>query len=175
MKISKIISKINARIESIQSEDKSNYPDDYKQHLSVEEAVYRKIKIELEFSSLSSTERQAKRIIYLAICRKANTSCHNELKMINMYDAIVTSVPYIKALNHNDKLLLLEELCSKEADIIDDNSLGHIHQHVTQVEIENAFKPYFEKIYPFKMDIYKECYQKIEDLYEEFKKLQVLD
>ena len=80
IKISNIIDKIDARIKSIQNEDKSKYPDDYKQHLSVEEAVYRRIKSEIEFQSLSSVEKQSKRIEYLASCRKANGNCENKLK-----------------------------------------------------------------------------------------------
>jgi len=175
IKNNKILDKINARIESIQSEDVSKYPEDYKQHLSIELAVYKKIKKELEFQNFSPLEKQAKRISYLAICRKTNGDCSNELKTINIYESILVSMPYLKALNHNDKLLLLEGLCIREIEIIDDNLLGGIKKHVTAIEIENAFKPYFEKISPFKMDMLKECYEKIENLYNELMKLNQTD
>lgn len=171
IKSNKILDKINARIESIQSEDASKYPADYKQHLSVEEAVYKRIKNEIEFQTLTSIEKQAKRIEYLASCRKVNGNCENKLKTINIYESIIVSMPYIKALNHNDKLLLLEGLCIREIEIIDDNLLGDIKKHVTVIEIQNAFKPYFEKISPFKVDMLKECYEKIENLYNELLKL----
>lgn len=170
IKNNKILDKINAHIESIQSEDISNYTEDYKQHLSVEEAVYKRIKSEIEFQSLTSIEKQAKRIEYLASCRKANGNCEHRLKTINIYESIIVSMPYIKALNHNDKLLLLENLCIREIEIIDDNLLGDIKKHVTAIEIKVAFKPYFEKISPFKMDMLKECYEKIENLYNELMK-----
>ena len=58
----KLIQKIDARIESIQNEEKSQYSDDYKQYLSIEEAVYRRLKSELEFQILSPIDKQAKRI-----------------------------------------------------------------------------------------------------------------
>ena len=171
IKISNIIDKIDARIKSIQNEDKSKYPDDYKQHLSVEEAVYRRIKSEIEFQSLSSVEKQSKRIEYLASCRKANGNCENKLKTICIYDTITTSMPYLKVLNLNRRLSLLEDLCNKELNLIDDNPLGEVKKHVSKEEIEEAFKPYFETIKPFKMDILKECYEKIENLYNELLKI----
>jgi hypothetical protein len=170
IKSNKLIDKINARIESIQNEDKSQYPDDYKQHLSIEEAVYRRIKSELEFQLLSPVEKQAKRIGYLAMCRKTNANCDKELQTILIYEAIITALPYIKVLNHLDKLMLLETLCLKEIDIIDSSSTGDVKAHVSELEIETAFKPYFKKIAPFKMDMMKECYEKIEALYKELKK-----
>ncbi|MBL0110304.1 MAG: hypothetical protein IPP42_05360, partial [Saprospiraceae bacterium] len=48
---------------------------------------------------------------------------------------------------------------------------GDTNSHVELVEIEIAFKPYFEIIAPFKMDMFKECYERIENLYTELKKL----
>lgn len=168
----KFIDKLSARIENIQKEDKSSYTEDYKQHLSVEEAVYRRVKSELEFQSLSPIDKQAKRIEYLASCRKSNGNCDEKLKTILIYDLILVSMPYLKVLNHLNKLSLIEELCIKELDIIDDNLFGDVKMHVTNVEIENAFRPYFDTVYPFKMNMLKECYEKIEALYKELIKLQ---
>lgn len=162
-----ILDKINARIESIQSEDKSKYPDDYKQHLSVEEAVYRMIRDELEFQSLSSIDKQAKRIDFLASCRKTNMDCSRKLLVIQIYDTITISLPYIKVLNHSNKLSSIEDVCMKELNFIDDSQLGDVKVHVSKNEVLEAFKPYFEKIQPFKMDMLKECYDKIENLYNE--------
>lgn len=68
--VESILQKITARLDTLQKEDRSVYPDDYKQHLSVEEAVYRRIQSELVFQMLTPEDRQAKRIEYLASCIK---------------------------------------------------------------------------------------------------------
>jgi hypothetical protein len=167
----KIIDKISARIESLQNEDKSQYPDDYKQHLSIEESVYRRIKSELEFQILSPVEKQSKRIEYLAMCRKTDANCDKKLQTILIYDSIIIALPYIKVLSHLGKLILIEKLCLKEIDIIDNSLTGDVKVHISKLEIETAFKPYFEKIAPFKMDMLKESYEKIENLYNELLKL----
>jgi hypothetical protein len=169
--IKSILNKINARIDNIQNEDKSKYPDDYKKHLSVEEAVYRRIRDEIEFQSLSPSEKQAKRINSLASCRKTHADCSRKLLTIQIYDTITVSMPYLKVLNHGNRLSLIGELCLKELNLIDDNQLGDVKKHVTKEEIEEAFKPYFETITPFKMDMLKECYEKMENLYYELLKL----
>ncbi len=76
----------------------------------------------------------------------------------------------VSEFNNNANSALANQ-CKKELNLIDDNQLGDVKKHVSKEEIENAFKPYFETIQPFKMEMLKECYEKIEFLYCELKKL----
>jgi hypothetical protein len=171
--IKKLIAKITARIESLHSEDVSSYSEDYKKYLSVEEMVYRKIRDTLELEILSVEEKQARRINLLASCRKAGGDCSNNERAIYIYDEIRKAFPYIKALNHLDQIAPLETLCSKEMQLIDNSLTGNVKEHITKKEVEGAFKPYFEKVAPFKMDMFNECYEKIEFLYNELIKQMV--
>lgn len=152
-------------------EKEENLDEDLKRDLNCQISAWSNLKNEMEFELLTPVEKQVKRIGYLASCRKTNANCNGKLKSINIYDIINISLPYIRALNHSGKLSLIEELCLRELDFIDIDLTGDTNSHVELVEIEIAFKPYFEIIAPFKMDMFKECYERIENLYTELKKL----
>jgi hypothetical protein len=131
------------------------------------EQAYRNVLEIYNWLKLEPNEKQAKRIENLASCRKVNGNCESRLKTIQIYDLLNNALPYVKALSHFNKLSAIEELCAKELSIIDGNILGDTKNHITRIEVEIAFLPYFEKIQPFKMDMFKECYEKIETLYKE--------
>jgi hypothetical protein len=164
---------VNKKLDVLNAwQEKSNtLDDDMKRDLSFQITAWRRLKEELEFQVLTPIEKQVKRIEYLAMCRKTDANCNKKLQTILIYDAIIITLPYIKVLNHLDKLILVEKLCLKEIDIIDNSLTGDVKMHIEKLEIENSFKPYFEKVAPFKMDMYKECYEKIELLYNELMKL----
>lgn len=139
--------------------------------LNAQITAWRRLKEELEHQSLSSFEKQAKRISFLASCRKVDGDSENRLRTILIYETIVISMLYVKVLNRNNILSRIEEICLQELNIIDEDPSGEIEKHISRDEIEAAFKPYFEKIQSHKYDMLRECYEKIEYLYTELMKL----
>lgn len=172
--MNKILELITKRIHEIENELKTSLPEDYKQHLGIEQTVFRRLKNMFEWEMLSSNEKQYGRLSSLAIMRKAGAIekyIEEHEQAIKIYDLINLTLPYIKVINLHNKLDTLEAICQRELEIIDSSGSDFRGKHVTKEEIETAFQEYFEKVQPYRMNMYKECYEKIEALYEAFKSL----
>ena len=172
--IDKIQDILLRRIQTINNELNSDFPDDYKKQLGVEEKVFRKIKDILEWHRLTIAEKQESRITTLASMRKSGAVpalIEKQEEAIILVDLIILTLPYIKAINSNSELDKLNDLCQKEIDIIDFSGSHFRAEHVSREEIEGGFKSYFEMVQPYKKDMFKECYEKIEELYLAFKNL----
>jgi hypothetical protein len=165
---------ISNRLLSIENELKGDVSEDYKKHLGIEQAIFRRLKGILDWEALSPIDKQASRISTLASIRKSGANeksiLHQEF-VINIYGLITMTLPYIKVINLNNKLDKLEALCNAELQIIDSSGSDFRGKHVAKEEIETAFAFYFEKVQPHKMNMYKECYEKIEVLHMAFKGL----
>lgn len=172
--ITRVIEIISNRLTAIERELKSDAADDYKKHLEIEQAVFRRLKDLFHWESLTVIEKQTGRLATLASMRKAGAKesiMLSQESAIKIYDLINLSLPYIKVVNVNNKLDLLESLCKKEMEIIDSSGSSFRGSHVSKDEIESAFLSYFENVKPYKMDMLQGCYEKIEVLYHEFKNL----
>ena len=172
--ITRVIKIISKRLTGIEKDLKSDVADDYKKHLEIEQAVFRRLKDLFHWESLTVIEKQASRLATLVSMRKtgAKKSIMSSQELaVNIYGLINLSLPYIKVVNVNNKLDLLESLCKKEIEIIDSSGSGFRGSHVSTDEIEAAFQSYFENVKPYKMDMFQGCYEKIEVLYQEFKNL----
>lgn len=165
---------ITKRVQSIEKEISGDFPEDYKKQLSIEEAVFTKIKGIIDWQKLTDVEKQTQRLITLASMRKSGALQANLKKQeeaIRLVEQINYTLPYIKVINTNNRLIELENLCYKEIGTIDLSGSSFRMEHVGVDEINNGFKSYFEKVQPYKLEMYKECYIKIEELHLAFKKL----
>jgi hypothetical protein len=180
--VDKQIDILRKRLESIKKEDASTYDDDYKKHLSIEESVYRRLIDNIEYQMLSPEQKQGKRILQLAKAREQDCDVTNQLKEINLYSKIREVIPYIQAvsykMNNNEKHLTEDLLffCQECLDMIDGADYKREIKFPSKEAIEDAFKSYLEFIKPDKipsLKVYKqpEVNQKIEELYQEFLKL----
>lgn len=172
--IDKVIEIISKRLTAIEKDLREDVADDYKKHLEIERTVFRRLKDLFEWESLTVVERQASRLAILVSMRKTGAKesiISVQESAINIYGLINLSLPYIKVVNVNNMLNLLESLCKKEIEIIDSSGSSFRGSHVSADEIEAAFRTYFENVKPYKMDMFRECYEKIEVLYQVFKSL----
>ncbi|WP_068473057.1 hypothetical protein [Saccharicrinis aurantiacus] len=177
--ILKQLQSLKNRIESINLEDKSNYDEDYKKHLSIEKSVYKRLVDNIEYQILSADEKQCQRILNLAKSRAQGKGVANQLHEVNLYSKIREVIPYIMAISYKinmEEKHLTEDLlsfCEDQLEIIDasPNKLKIIFP--TKLEVENAFKSYTERIKRNKISSLKVYYQpevneKIEELYHMF-------
>ncbi|MGG8495174.1 hypothetical protein ACQY1Q_02050 [Tenacibaculum sp. TC6] len=177
--ILKQIEILKRRIESINFEDTTNYDDEYKKHLSIEKAVFRKVVDNLEYQLLSSEEKQGQRILQLAKSREQDWDVKKQLNEINLYSKIREIVPYIMAVSYKmnkEGKHLTEDLlafCDRQLEIIDSSPYKRKITFPTKEEVEKAFKSYTERIKPNmipSLKVYKqpEVNKKIEELYQMF-------
>jgi len=170
---------LKKRINTIDSEDKSNYDEEYKKHLSIEKSVYRQLVEKLEFQLLSPNEKQCNRILQLAKARKNKLDVTDKLNEISLYSKIQEVMPFIMAASYklnNEEKHLTEDLlsfCKNQLEIIDSSPYKRNIVFPKKGEIEAAFKCYTENIKPNKipsLKVYKqpEVNEKIEELYQMF-------
>lgn len=91
--------------------------DFIKEELKSKYQTYTDILEKLNFQSKTSDEKQAFRIQWLASQRKRNKPVDSKLKVIEIYDRIRHSIPYIEALASTNTNLL--EMCNKQLEEID--------------------------------------------------------
>lgn len=177
--ILKQIDILKKRIRSIDSEDTTNYDDEYKKHLSVEKAVFRRVVDNLEYQLLSSEEKQGQRILQLAKSREQGWAIKNQLNEINLYSKIRETIPYIMAVSYKvnmEEKHLTEDLlnfCEEQLDIIDSSPYKRKIIFPNKEEVEKSFTSYTERIKPNKipsLKVYRqpEVNEKIEELYQMF-------
>jgi hypothetical protein len=123
----------------------------------------------------SSDEKQITRIRELATMRKIDalpTFIKGQEKMINLYGCLKSTSIYIEAL-HTSTLDNLKIFCEELMNLIDFKPRSFSKNYPTISEINEAFKPYFEITKPAKGNgnMFEECYEKIELLYNELMKL----
>lgn len=175
---------LKKRIETIRLEDKSNYDNDYKKHLSIEESVYRRLVESIEYQILSPSEKQSQRILSLAKSRGQEQETKDQLNEINLYSKIREVIPYIMAVSYKinmEEKHLTEDLlnfCENQLEIIDSSPYKRKIVFTTKEEVETAFKSYTEKIKPNKIPSLKvynqpEVNMKIEELYQMFLSLAI--
>lgn len=127
------------------------------------------------WQSLDDSEKQKRRINSLAKFRKEGWDEIELLKKIILYEVIIQTLPYIKAINQLNNLNNLISFCENEIKVINRTS-GEGAEFSSLKEIEDAFEPYFKaksnSILFLTFNPFVECYQKIDYLYSEFKRLQ---
>jgi len=91
--------------------------DFIKRDLKSKLQTYTDILEKLNFQLKTSDEKQAFRIQWLASQRKRNKPVDSKLKVIEFYDKLRHSMPYIEALSSSNSNLL--EMCNKQLEEID--------------------------------------------------------
>ena len=120
-------------------------------------------------------QKQISRIRELATMRKIDALpeiISNQEKMINLYGLLKSTNIYIEAL-HTSTLDDLKMFCKKLMNLIDFKSRSFVKNFPSNTEIKQAFKLYFEITKPAKGNgnMFDECYEKIENLYNELLKI----
>lgn len=119
----------------------------------------------------TSDERQIVRIQKLATMRKVDALpefIKNQEIIIYLYELFKEVLNYIKAAS-SPVLDGLAHFCELQLKMIDFKPKDFVVNFPSNEEIEKAFKPYFEITKPAKGsgNMFKECYEKIEFLYDE--------
>ena len=158
-----------SHIEDNISNNKRLSEDEIK-NLRIRYSIFEDIQYQIKWEVLTSVEKQQKRIEWLASMKKRNApNSHKQLLAIQIYEAIKVSEPYINMLNDNNyNMSKINEICNKEKEVID---AGYFVKNliISNEEVEEAFKIYFEAIKLLNNDCFSECYERIDFLYEKFK------
>lgn len=129
--------------------------------------VYRSLKETIEFQVKTSSERQAIRIEWLASLKKRSKSVECQIATIKLYEKVVETLPYLKALNQNGKLNGLINLCYKELDLIDFTYLSFGKRHVDKELLMQEFELAISKSEGDK-GIHPEAVNKLRELKDSF-------
>lgn len=117
----------------------------------------------------SQSQKQSSRISSLASMRKSGALPHFIKKQetaIYIYEKIQYTIPYLLALNHNVNQIIIDftnEICDK-IDFAGSNYRGDFPGNE---EVQNVFNNFikFQKPAQGNGGMFKECYEKIEELY----------
>lgn len=154
-------------IEATSDDEKKFYQDQIDAFTNIESWTVWRLK--------SPDEKQVTRLQQLATMRKIDAlpkKVKNQELLINFYDIFRKTNICICAL---DKATLndLKIFCEVQLDKIDFKPRDFIEMFLSSIEIEQIFKAYFEITKPAKGNgnMFDECYEKIELLYNELMKL----
>jgi hypothetical protein len=137
------------------------------------------LKEKYEWFALSSSDKQAKRLLKIARRRESGKDVSRQLKEVELYSKIIETIPYVKAVGYevnNEKKHLTEDLlefCDAQLEVIDSSLNKENVMFPSKEEVERVFKTYIERIRPNKIPVLKtydqpEVNQKIEELYQTF-------
>lgn len=140
------------------------------------------LKEKYEWFALSSSDKQAKRILSIARKRESGKDVSTQLREVELYSKIIETIPYIKAVGYeinNEETHLTEDLlefCNTQLEAIDSSLNKRKITFPSKEESEIAFKSYTERIKPDKIPVLKsyhqpEVIQKIGELYDMFLEL----
>lgn len=140
-----------------------------KEKLNIRIELIKEFEQNLAWQIKSQTQKQALRIQKLATMRRTEALpplIKRQEAVIKFYEFSNTVLPYIEALNMDERTEPLLDLLHHYGDKID--FAGAIYRGVlpTSKEVEEAFRPYFESIALIKYDMYNDCYERIEYLYK---------
>ena len=151
-------------------------PNDKKDKLKIRTELINELKKNVEWQIKSPIQKQASRIQTLATMRKIEALpvlIKKQELAIKFYDLINTILPYIEAVNLGNITKPILDLLINYRYKIDFSGSAFKGVLPDREEIEKVFKPYFENIALSKNDMFKECYENIEDLYNELISISV--
>jgi protein-tyrosine-phosphatase len=147
-----------------------------KEKINIRLELINELKYNITWQFKTEEQKQVSRLQWLATMRRSDMpSCfiHKQEKVIHIYEQIKLTLPYLEALNSNllktTIIDFVNDLCEK----IDLAGQEYKKDFPINIEIEQLFKPYFEITKPAKGNgsMFEECYEKIENLYNELMKL----
>lgn len=81
--------------------------------------LIRQFRAQIEWQLISSEEKQAKRLRWLASYEKRGMDVQRKKELTNLYAAIKVALPHVIALNQNGRLNEFKNLCYRICEIID--------------------------------------------------------
>lgn len=146
-----------------------------KEKIKLRLEIINEIRNNITWQFKNENRKQISRLQWLASMRRSDApikSIQKQVKTIHIYELIKSTLPYIEALNSNLLIHIINfvnDLCTK----IDLSGRDYDEIFPDSQKIEQLFKPYFEIVQPAQGngDMFKECYERIENLYTELKKL----
>ncbi len=158
-----LISNINTHLNDV------NFPEEEKAKLQIRIELINELKYSIDWQIKSPIQKQAHRISSLASMRKTDALPHFIKKQetaIYIYEKIQYTIPYLLALNHNVNQIIIDftnEICDK-IDFAGSNYRGDFPGNE---EVQNVFNNFiqFQKPAQGNGGMFKESYEKIEELY----------
>ncbi len=172
--VKKYFDLLTANLQKHLLNDKMPYEDKEKIKIRIE--LIDEIRHNITWQFKSEERKQVSRIHWLATMRRSNmpdATIINQEKAIRIYESIKLALPYVEALNSNllkDTIIIfVSELCKK----IDLAGKFYNKDFPSNTDIDNVFKQYFEifKTAKGNSNMFIECYEHIDFLYLELKKL----
>jgi hypothetical protein len=156
--------------------DNNDFPEDEKEKINIRLELINELRYRVTWQFKTEEKKQISRIQWLATMRRSDMPTaliNKQAKSIHIYSQIKYTIPYMEALNSNliksGVIDFVNVICEK----IDLAGESFKKDFPSIIEIEQAFKPYFEITKPAKGNgnMFDECYEKIELLYSELMKL----
>lgn len=156
--------------------EKENFPSDEKEKVNVRLELINELRHDITWQFKSEEQKQVSRLQWLATMRRSDMPyhfIHKQEKVIHIYEQIKSTLPYLEALNSNLLKTTIISFANDLCDKIDLSGQEFKKDFPLNTEIELIFKPYFEITKPAKGNgnMFGECYEKIENLYNELMKL----
>jgi hypothetical protein len=156
--------------------EKENFPSDEKEKVNVRLELINELRYNITWQFKSEEQKQVSRLHWLATMRRSDMPynfIHKQEKVIHIYEQIKSTLPYLEALNSK---LLKTTIISFVNDLCDEIDLAGKEfkkDFPLNKETKEIFKPYYEIIKPAKGNgnMFEECYEKIDNLYNELLKL----
>ncbi len=147
-----------------------------KEKIKMRKEMISEMKNNITWQFKKEEDKQIDRIQWLATMRRANTPqkhIEKQRKAIHIYELIISTIPYLKALNSSILEKSIIKFVNNFANLIDFSGRNFSKEFPSNTEIDEVFKSYFEIIKPAKGNgnMFEECYDKIEFLYNELKKM----
>ncbi|TDO94891.1 hypothetical protein [Flavobacterium sp. 245] len=150
-----------------------------KEKISIRLELINELKTNISWQFKSTESKQASRIQHLATLRKIDAMpkfIRKQELTINIYEKIKLTFPYLEAINSilNDEIIeFVNNLCEN----IDLSGYSYEKEFPKSNETRKVFKSFFEvtKSAQGNSVMFRECYEKIESLYNELIKLSEIN
>lgn len=146
-----------------------------KDELSIRLELINELKTNISWQFKSAERKQVSRIQHLATLRKMDAPpkfIRKQELTIGIYEKVKITLPYLESLNNIlDQTII--EFVNSICDKIDLEGYRYEKEFPNGDEIRTAFRSFFEVSKPAQGNsvMFKECYEKIESLYNELIKL----
>lgn len=145
---------------------------DEKERIKMRIELLNEIRENLSWQINTPEQKQSLRIQSLASMRKSGALVkfiNKKEKCIKFYELTTSSFPYVLALDTYSSQKELLNFCKDYCNKIDFVGTSFLGDLPNIDEIEAGFKSYFESMQRNKSDLFEECYDKIDKLYNRLK------
>jgi len=156
-----------------------NLHNEERERIKIRIELINELRDNVSWQTKSVTQKQCYRIQTLASMRKTGALPKFIIKQqsaIHIYELIKITIPYLEAINSGETNRPIIDFCNEMCDSIDFYGPAYRGDFSSIGDTEKVFKVFFDVVKPAQGngEMFEECYQRIESLYNELKELQKL-